>query len=433
VRPDLRISSVCSREVYDSRGNPTVEADVRLAGGAVGRAIVPSGASTGIHEALELRDGGARHGGRGVCRAVENVAAILGPAVAGLDASDQRRLDAALIELDGTPNKSRLGANAILAVSMAAAHAAAAQRGAPLYRHLAELFGSAERPVSLPVPLLNIINGGLHADNNLDIQEYMIAPYGFVSFREAMRAASEIYSCLRGVLRRRGLSVAVGDEGGFAPQLADNQQGLATIVDAIAAAGYRPGTDVGLALDSAASNFLAREGVYKFEGREVASVEMTSTYAAWLDRYPIVSYEDPLAEEDWAGWRSLTARLGRRVQVVGDDIFCTNVARIAAGVSQAAANAVLVKVNQIGTLTETAQAIEAARAAGWTVVISHRSGETEDTTVADLAVGLGAGQIKAGAPCRSERVAKYNRLLRIEEELGAKAVYAGEAYRWRKG
>jgi len=426
--PELTIQGVAAREVLDSRGNPTVEAEVRLRGGAIGRAIVPSGASTGALEALELRDGDARFGGKGVLQAINHVHHRIAPEVTGRDAADQEGLDRLMVRLDGTPAKTQLGANAILAVSLATAHAAAQGRGVPLYRHLYDVFGSPEHPMSLPVPLLNIINGGQHADNNLDIQEYMIAPYGFLTFREALRAGAEIYASLRQVLRRQGLSVAVGDEGGFAPALADNRQGLATIVDAIGKTGYSPGGQVGLALDSAASSFGGdRPGTYRFEGRDVQSSELVGIYQGWLRDYPIVSYEDPLSEEDWDGWTALMRAIGKQVQVVGDDIFCTNPARIAEGIASQAANSVLIKVNQIGTLTETAAAVSEARRAGWTVVISHRSGETEDTTIADLAVGLGAGQIKTGAPCRSERVAKYNRLLRIEEQLGASAVYAGAA------
>ena len=431
---DLQIASVKSREVLDSRGNPTVETDVVLKGGAAGRAIVPSGASTGKLEAAELRDGGQRYGGKGVLRAVGHVQDELASAVIGYDAADQRGLDRTMVKLDGTQNKSRLGANAILSVSLAAAHAAAAGRGVPLYRHLAEVIGSAEHPISLPVPMLNIINGGQHADNNLDIQEYMVVPHGLPTFGEALRAGAEIYGSLRSLLRRQGLSVAVGDEGGFAPKLPGNRDGLDILMEAISAAGYEPGDQVSLALDSAASSFAlpGQVGKYRFERRVRSSAELNTNYERWVTRYPLVSLEDPLCEEDWDGWIELTRRIGDKVQVVGDDIFVTHAGVISEGVRRAAANSVLVKVNQIGTLTEAAAAVAAARDGGWTTVISHRSGETEDTTIADLAVAFGAGQIKTGAPCRSERVAKYNRLLRIEEELGEDAVFAGWDFRWAK-
>jgi len=431
---DLAIKSIRAREILDSRGNPTVEADITLAGGGFGRAAVPSGASTGTYEALELRDGDARFGGKGVRTAVANIHRVITPAVIGMDAADQHALDARLIELDGTPNKTALGANALLAVSLAAAHAAAAASGEPLYRHLRDLFGGAARPMSLPVPMLNIINGGKHADNSVDIQEFMIVPHGLATFSEALRAAAEVYQALRSLLKKGGYKVDVGDEGGFAPDLPNNRAGLESIVAAISAAGYMPGQQVSIALDSAASSFSGTEpGTYHFEGRTCTARELTQTYADWLAEYPIVSLEDPLAEDDWDGWIALTAKLGGKVQVVGDDILVTNPRLIKRGIERAAANAVLIKVNQIGTLSETAEAIGLARAAGWGVVISHRSGETEDTTIADLAVGVGAGQLKTGAPCRSERVAKYNRLLRIEEELGASAVWAGaeDPYRTR--
>lgn len=418
----LAIRSMRAREILDSRAGPTVEVEVTLASGAFGRAAAPSGASTGILEALELRDGGTRYAGRGVLKAIANVHNLIVPALAGRIASDQHGIDGVLRALDATPNKARLGANATTAVSMAVAHAAAAGRGIPLYRHLAELFGSPDHPPSLPVPMLNIINGGLHADNNLDVQEFMIVPHGLPSFAEALRAAGEVYVVLRKTLISRGLSVGVGDEGGFAPNLTSNREGLELITEAIEAAGYRPGEQVSLALDSAASNFAtAPEDGYRFEGTSYNAQEMTAVYSSWLARYPIISLEDPLGEEDWPGWSLLTSALGSSVQIVGDDLFVTNASLIAQGVRAKAANSALIKVNQVGTLSETAEAVAAARAAGWTVVISHRSGETEDTTIADLAVGLGAGQIKTGAPCRSERVAKYNRLLRIEEQLGVHA------------
>jgi enolase len=429
---DLSIKSIRSREILDSRGNPTVEADVTLAGGGFGRAAVPSGASTGTYEALELRDGDARFGGKGVRTAIANIHKVITPAVIGMDAADQRALDARLVELDGTANKTALGANALLAVSLAAAHAAAAATGVPLYRHLGTVFGAAARPVSLPIPMLNIINGGKHADNSVDIQEFMIVPHGLASFGEALRAAAEVYQALRSLLKKGGYKVDVGDEGGFAPDLPNNRAGLESIVAAIRTAGYEPGRQVSIALDSAASSFAGKEpGTYKFEGSACSADDLIQTYADWLAQYPIVSLEDPLAEDDWDGWISLTAKLGGKVQVVGDDNLVTNPRLIKRGVELAAANAVLIKVNQIGTLSETAEAIGLARAAGWGVVISHRSGETEDTTIADLAVGVGAGQLKTGAPCRSERVAKYNRLLRIQEELGASAVWAGAADPYR--
>lgn len=428
AKEGLAITSVRAREILDSRASPTVEVDVTLSGGAVGRAAAPSGASTGRLEAVELRDGGARYAGRGVLRAVANVHDLIAPALVGRNAAHQHDVDETMRALDGTPNKARLGANATTAVSMAVAHAAAAGRGLPLYRHFADLYGAEQagmrHPLTLPVPMLNIINGGAHADNNLDIQEFMIVPHGLPSFSAALRAAGEIYVVLRKMLVSRGLSVAVGDEGGFAPDLNANSEGLTLITDAIEAAGYRPGEEVSLALDSAASNFADSSGPcgsYRFEGALCTAKEMTALYTSWLARYPVVSLEDPLGEDDWPGWNLLTRSIGPSVQIVGDDLFVTNAGMIRRGVSEDAANSALIKVNQVGTLTETAEAIAVARSAGWTVVISHRSGETEDTTIADLAVGLGAGQIKAGAPCRSERVGKYNRLLRIEEQLGNKA------------
>jgi enolase len=416
----LIIKSVRAREILDSRASPTVEVDVTLQGGASGRAAAPSGASTGRLEALELRDGGTRYAGRGVLKAIANVHDVIAPALVGRPATDQHGIDEVLQSLDGTPNKARLGANATTAVSMAVAHAAAAGKGLPLHRHFADIFGTPAHPPSLPVPMLNIINGGLHADNNLDVQEFMIVPHGLPSFAQALQAAGEVYVVLRKMLLSRGLSVAVGDEGGFAPNLSSNREGLELITAAIDAAGYRPGEQVSLALDSAASNFAEGQGSYRFEGTSYTAQGMTAVYSGWLAGYPIVSLEDPLGEEDWTGWSLLTASLGRSVQVVGDDLFVTSAEMIARGVRERAANSALIKVNQVGTLSETVAAVSAARAAGWTVVISHRSGETEDTTIADLAVGLGAGQIKTGAPCRSERVAKYNRLLRIEEQLGAR-------------
>ena len=421
------IRSVRAREVLDSRGNPTVEAEVTLASGAAGRAIVPSGASTGIYEALELRDGPAghgdpkRYGGKGVLKAVANVNEIIAPAVAGIRADDQEAVDSALIELDGTPNKSRLGANATLSVSLAAAHAAAAQASLPLYIYLSR--GKAEL---MPLPQFNILNGGRHAEGSVDFQEFMVAPVGAATFAEALRMGAEVYHALARILHDEGLPTTVGDEGGFAPPLARNDDAIALVVRAIEAAGYRPGDDVAIALDPATSE-LEAEGRYVLaqEGRTLSAEELTGLWEDWLDRYPIVSIEDGMAQDDWAGWRHLTRRLGARVQLVGDDVFVTNVERIRRGVAEGSANAVLIKVNQIGTLTETLAAMAEARAAGWACVMSHRSGETEDTTIADLAVATGCGQIKAGAPARGERTAKYNRLLRIEEELGARARYAG--------
>jgi enolase len=417
------IVEVKAREVLDSRGSPTVEVDVLLSDGAVGRAIVPSGASTGRHEALELRDGEeGRYGGKGVLRAINNVKEQLGPELVGMDALDQAALDRALIALDGTANKSRVGANAVLGISMAVAHAAAASLGVPLYRYLG---GALAR--LLPVPMLNILNGGKHADNNVDIQEFMVVPVNFGSFREALRAGAEIYLALKSRLRSRGLSTAVGDEGGFAPDLSSNEEAIEVVLRAVEQAGYRPGHDVYLALDVAATE-LFRDGKYvlESEGRAVDAAGLIEQYRFWAAKYPLISIEDGLAEDDWEGWQALTQALGERVQLVGDDIFVTNLVRLRRGIDARTANAVLVKVNQVGSLTETLDAVYLAAQAGWARVISHRSGETEDTTIADLAVATGAGQIKAGAPGRSERVAKYNRLLRIEEELGSSAEFAGK-------
>ncbi len=415
-----KIAAVRGRAVIDSRGNPTVQVDVTLDSGAFGTAIVPSGASTGVHEAVELRDGGPEWGGKGVAHAVGNVNGVLGQAVVGLDATDQESLDGVLIECDGTPNKGRLGANAILGISLAAAKAAALDAGQPLYRHL-----GGEGATTLPVPMLNVINGGVHAQNSIDLQEFMVLPTGADSFAEAVRIASEVYHSLRGVLHERGLATAVGDEGGFAPDLPSSEAAIEAILEAAERAGHAD--RVAIALDPAASE-VYRDGAYRFEGRELDSEGMTVFWTELLDRYPtIVSLEDGAAEDDWATWRELTRRLGDRVQLVGDDIFVTNPVRLERGIGEGAANSILVKVNQIGTLTETLEAIRVAQAAGYTAVISHRSGETEDTTIADLAVATGAGQIKTGAPARSERTAKYNRLLRIEEELGSAAVYPGWA------
>lgn len=415
------ILDVLAREILDSRGMPTVEVHVELAGGSRGRAAVPSGASTGRHEAWELRDGDPRrYHGKGVLQAVANVNDILGPALTGMDALDQRGIDAQLLELDGTPNKGKLGANAILGVSLAVSHAAANMLDLPLYRYL----GGALARV-LPVPLLNLINGGKHADNNVDVQEFMVVPSGMDSFAAALRAGSEIFHALKAGLHRRGLATSVGDEGGFAPDLESNRAALDILVEAIAQAGYRPGVDVQLALDVAATEIF-RDGTYLLEGRRLGSQELVDVYAGWVDAYPIISIEDGLAEDDWEGWAALTRRLGGRVQLVGDDLFVTARARLQQGIARQVANAVLIKVNQVGTLSEAMETVQLAASASYGRVISHRSGETEDTTIADLAVATGAGQIKTGAPCRSERVAKYNRLLHIEQELGAGAEYAGK-------
>jgi enolase len=420
-----QIAVVRAREILDSRGNPTVEADVVLESGASGTACAPSGASTGSREALELRDGDdGRYGGKGVSRAVAAAKGEIAEAVRGLDPADQRALDRRMCELDGTDNKGRLGANAILAVSLAAAKAAAADAGVPLYRHINSLFGNAA--MTLPVPMMNILNGGAHADNNVDIQEFMIQPVSQTSFREALRCGVEVFHALKRVLHGRGLSTAVGDEGGFAPDLSSNESALEVIAEAVQAAGYRLGDDVTLALDCAATEFY-RDGVYRLAGEDQRfdSAGFTGYLAGLVDRYPIVSIEDGMDEGDWDGWKRLTERLGHRVQLVGDDLFVTNTRILAEGIRQGVANAVLIKLNQIGTLTETLEAIHMAHEAGFRAVISHRSGETEDTTIADLAVGTGAGQIKTGSLCRSDRVAKYNRLLRIEEALADAAVYPG--------
>jgi len=411
------IVEVHGRQVLDSRGNPTVEVEVRLDSGAFGRAIVPSGASTGVHEAVELRDGGERWGGKGVTRAVGNVNGEIASAVRGRDAGDQEGLDRALCELDGTPNKGRLGANAILGVSLAAAKAAAGQTS--LYAYL----GGADA-ATLPVPLLNVINGGAHAANSIDLQEFMLVPVGAGSFAEALRIGSEVYHELKRVLSERGLATGVGDEGGFAPDLESSELAIDAILDAAERAGHRE--RVAIALDPAASEVYA-DGVYRFEGREKTSAEMPSFWAELVERYPIVSIEDGAAEDDWDSWRALTERVGERVQLVGDDIFVTSPERLQQGIDRGVANSILVKVNQIGTLTETIEAVRLAHANGYSVVMSHRSGETEDATIADLAVALGTGQIKTGAPARSDRVAKYNQLLRIEERLGSRAVYPGWA------
>ena len=417
------IEQIRARQVFDSRGNPTVEVDVALRSGAAGRAAVPSGASTGEFEAFELRDGGEAFGGKGVGRAVDNVNGEIAAAVAGLDAQDQARLDRAMIDLDGTPNKARLGANAILGVSLAAARASAAEEGMPLWRYLG---GEAARV--LPVPMLNVLNGGAHADNRIEFQEFMAVPVGAESFSEALRMGVEVFHALKGHLHGRGLDTAVGDEGGFAPDLESNEAALEALVAGIEAAGMRPGEDVAIALDPATSEFFAG-GEYRLEheDRMLASTEMAELWDDLAGRYPIVSIEDGMDEEDWDGWRALTERLGDRLQLIGDDLFVTNVERLRRGIELGAANSILVKVNQIGTLTETLEAMTTAREAGYTAVMSHRSGETEDTTIADLAVATGCGQIKTGAPSRSDRVAKYNQLLRIEEALGPDAEYPGRS------
>ncbi len=420
-----RIAAVHGREILDSRGNPTVEADVILDGGARGRAAVPSGASTGEHEALELRDGDrARYLGKGVRKAVENVNNQIAPKLKGRDASDQAGLDRFLCELDGTPTKSKLGANAILAVSMATARAAAAANGVPLYRYLARNGGNV-----LPVPMMNILNGGAHADNSVDPQEFMVMPLGAPSFREALRTGAEIFHHLKAVLKKRGYSTAVGDEGGFAPNLKSNDEALEVILQAIHAAGYKPGEQVALALDPAASEFFDNGNyVFKKSDKSVRTPEqMVQFWADWVRQYPIVSIEDGLAEDDWPGWKAMTRDLGGKIQLVGDDLFVTNTQRLARGIKEGVANSILIKLNQIGTVTETIEAIEMARRAGYTSIVSHRSGETEDAFIADFVVAMGTGQIKTGSASRSDRIAKYNQLLRIEEELGSAAKFPGRS------
>ncbi|TFD82721.1 phosphopyruvate hydratase [Cryobacterium fucosi] len=416
------IEAVVAREILDSRGNPTVEVEVLLDDGSVSRAAVPSGASTGAFEAYELHDGDkSRYLGKGVLKAVDAVIDELGPAVEDLDATDQRIVDAVLNETDGTDNKHRVGANAILGVSLAVAKAAATSAGLPLFRYL-----GGPNAHTLPVPMMNIINGGSHADNDVDIQEFMVVPLGAESFAEGLRWGTETYHALKALLKSKGLSTGLGDEGGFAPNLPSNRAALDLIVEAIENAGYTPGKDIGLALDCAASEFY-KDGVYHFEGKELTAQELSAYYVELVGAYPLVSIEDPLEEDDWEGYVHLTAELGDKVQIVGDDLFVTNPVRLAKGLELGTANSILVKVNQIGTLTETLDAVALAQRAGYTTVISHRSGETEDTFIADLAVAVDAGQIKTGAPARSERVAKYNQLLRIEEELGEAAVYAGRS------
>ncbi|WP_209707139.1 phosphopyruvate hydratase [Leucobacter exalbidus] len=416
------IDAVIAREILDSRGNPTVEVEVGLTDDSVGRAAVPSGASTGAFEAYELRDGDAdRYLGKGVTKAVDAVFDELGPAIEGFAADDQRIIDGVLKDTDGTDNKQRVGANSILGVSLAVAHAAAASAELPLYRYL-----GGPNAATLPVPLMNIINGGAHADTGVDIQEFMAVPLGAESFSEGLRWGVEVYHSLKALLKEKGLTTALGDEGGFAPDLPHNSAALDLILEAIKRAGFEPGRDIGLALDVASSEF-HKDGVYTFEGKERSAADMIAYYADLMDRYPLVSIEDPLDESDWDGWKQLTDELGARVQLVGDDLFVTNPERLAQGIAQGTANSILVKVNQIGTLTETLDAVQMAQRAGYTAVMSHRSGETEDVTIADLAVATNCGQIKTGAPARSDRVAKYNQLLRIEEELGGAAHYAGRA------
>jgi enolase len=421
----MEIVNVIGREILDSRGNPTVEADVFLADGSMGRAAVPSGASTGEHEAVELRDNDKkRYLGKGTRKAAEFVTKELGPALQGLDASDQASVDRKMIEVDGTPNKGRVGANAILAVSMATARAAATEQMTPLYRYLGGVGASL-----LPVPMMNIINGGAHADNSVDVQEFMVAPYGADKFSEALRMGTEIFHTLKGVLKKRGYSTAVGDEGGFAPNLKSNEEALEVVMEAITLAGYKPGEQVGITLDPASSEFYdksKKKYVFKKSDKsERTSEEMVEFWAKWVSQYPIVSIEDGMAEDDWDGWKKLTEKLGDKIQLVGDDLFVTNTQRLSRGIEEGIANSILVKVNQIGTLTETLEAMTMAFKAGYTCIASHRSGETEDAFIADLAVGTGAGQIKTGSASRTDRVAKYNQLLRIEEELGPNAKFAG--------
>jgi enolase len=417
------ISDVYAREVLDSRGNPTVEVEVRLESGALGRAIVPSGASTGAHEAVELRDGDkSRYLGKGVLKAVDNVNTIIAPEIIGYDALEQVVIDQKMIELDGTHNKAKLGANAILAVSIAVARAAAEALDVPLYTYLGGFNAK-----TLPVPMLNIINGGAHADNNVDVQEFMILPVGAPTFAEALRMGAEIFHSLKSVLKGKGLNTAVGDEGGFAPNFGSNEEAITTVIEAIEKAGFKPGVDVFLGMDVASTEFF-KDGKYHLEGegKSYTSAEFVDLLASWADKYPIITIEDGCSEDDWEGWKLLTDKLGGKVQLVGDDLFVTNTQRLSDGIDKGIGNSILVKVNQIGTLTETFDAIEMAKRAGYTAVISHRSGESEDSTIADIAVAMNAGQIKTGAPSRSDRVAKYNQLLRIEDRLGSTAIYAGK-------
>ena len=425
-----RIVDTRAREILDSRGNPTVEVEVLLRGGAMGRAAVPSGASTGEHEAVELRDGDkGRYGGKGVLKAVANVNEVIAPEIEGMDAVLQNEIDALMIELDGTPNKGKLGTNAILGVSLAVAKASANALDLPLYRYL----GGANANV-LPVPMMNILNGGKHADNNVDLQEFMIMPFGAESFRDALRMGAEVFHALAGVLKKQGLNTAVGDEGGFAPDLKSNQEAVEVILEAIEAAGYKPGKDVYLALDPASSEFYdAKKNCYVLAAerkKQRTSEEMVAFYANWVKKYPIRSIEDGLAEDDWDGWVALTKKIGDKIQLVGDDLYVTSTKRLAEGIENKAANSILIKVNQIGTLTETLEAIRMAHTHGWSAVVSHRSGETEDATIADIAVATNAGQIKTGSLCRTDRVCKYNQLLRIEEELGSQARFG--SFLWEK-
>ncbi len=420
----LIVEDVIAREILDSRGNPTLEVDVYLEDGSMGRAAVPSGASTGAHEAVELRDADPlRYGGKGVRSAVDNVNEHIAPEIIDMDASVQRSIDYRMIEMDGTPNKSRFGANAILGVSLAAARAAAESLGLPLYQYLGGV-----NACTLPVPMMNILNGGKHADSNVDLQEFMVLPVGAENFSEALRMGAEVFHSLRKVLKGKGLSAGYGDEGGFAPSLKTNEEAIEVIIEAIVSAGYKPGEDIYLGLDPASTEFY-EEGKYhlKGEGKTLTSAEMVDFYARWVDKYPIISIEDGLAEDDWEGWKLLTERIGGHVQIVGDDLFVTNTERLRRGIQQGCGNSILIKVNQIGTLTETLDAIETAKRAGYTAVVSHRSGETEDSTIADIVVAVNAGQIKTGAPNRTDRVAKYNQLLRIEEMLGYASIYAGRS------
>jgi enolase len=427
----MKIQGVHAREVLDSRGQPTVEVEVQLKDGVQGRATVPSGASTGEHEAVELRDGGKRFLGKGVAKAVENVNRIMAPRLRGKEARDQAAIDRLMIEMDGTPDKGKLGANAILGISLAVAHAQARAQGVSLYRYL----GGAEAK-TLPVPMLNVLNGGVHADNNVDVQEFMIVPYGMKSFKEALRSAVEIFQTLKKVLHDRSYATGVGDEGDFAPRVKSTAEAIELLLEAITKAGYKAGAQVALALDVASSEFYqGSDYVFKkSDGRKRGRNDMVRLYEDWVRQYPIISIEDPFAEDDWDGWRMMTAALGKKIQLVGDDVFVTNKARLQRGIESDVANSILVKVNQIGTLTETLETMNLAKKWRYTTVMSHRSGETEDVTIADLAVATSAGQIKTGAPCRGERTAKYNQLLRIEEELGSKAAYAGKkAFRVRLG
>ncbi len=425
-----KIKTVTAREILDSRGNPTVEVDVMLESGAMGRASVPSGASTGEHEAIELRDGDkSRYSGKGVLKAVDNVKKIIGPKLIGMEPAAQRDIDEFMIKLDGTENKSKLGANAILGVSLAVCKAAATEKGMPLYRYI-----GGESANILPIPMMNIVNGGLHADNNVDLQEFMIMPFGGGCFREALRIGVEVFHNLKGILNKKGLATSVGDEGGFAPDLKSNEEAIEVMLEAIKQAGYTAGKDVNLALDPAASSFY-ENGKYILEAevkKEKSSGDMINFYENWVKKYPLVSIEDGLAEDDWDGWLELTKRLGSRIQLVGDDLFVTNTKRLQRGIESNTANSILIKVNQIGTLTETLAAIKMAKEAGYTAVISHRSGETEDATIAHLAVATGTGQIKTGSASRTDRIAKYNELLRIEEDLGKKAVYGASIWKKRK-